>query len=85
MLEARQGHKMSNRTFWLITFGIAITGAVIFVAGFLFSYLVADFTMSDAQAKAYCSPKTPIVIDVQGAAEDDIFFSEEAEGLVDIY
>ena len=76
---------MSDRTFWLVTFGIGLTGAVIFVAGFLFCYFLADFTMSDAQAKAYCSQNKPsIIINVDGAAEDDIWIEPQDEAIVDI-
>jgi DNA-binding MurR/RpiR family transcriptional regulator len=73
---------MNDRTFWFITAGIAIVAAGIFASGYAFSYLMADFTMSDTQAKAYCS--TPVKVHMLGnVQEDDLWIAPQDTGKVD--
>lgn len=42
-----------------------------------------DYTMSDAQAKAYCQQK-PVIIYTRGTAEDDFYIQPEDIGRVDL-
>lgn len=51
------------------------------VIGVVLARLTADFTMTDAQAKAYCAE--PVNVYLDGAQEDELFILPADQGRVD--